>query len=68
MHIADSQQYLADVKHGDIVAKASIFAESVEQLASRAELEDHVDEGVVLEGSLEGVDEGVVEFAEDALL
>ena len=68
VHIADGQQNFADVEHGDIVAKASVLAESVEQLAPRAELEDHVDEGVILEGSLEGVDEGMVELAEDALL
>lgn len=53
MHIADGQQNLADVEHGDIVAKPSILAESVEQLPSRAKLEDHVDEGIILKGSFE---------------
>lgn len=68
VHVADGQQDLADVEHGHVVAKTAVLAQPVEELAARAELEDHVDEGVVLEGSLEGVDEGVVELSQDLLL
>jgi hypothetical protein len=68
MHVADGQQDLADIEHGHVIAKPPVLPQPVEELPSRAELEDHVDKGVVLEGSLEGVDEGVVQLSQDLLL
>lgn len=68
MHIADGEQYFADIEHSNVVAKPSILPQAIEELSPRAKLEDHVDEGIVLEGGFEGIDEGVVELAEDALL
>lgn len=60
VHIANGEQYFADIEHSNIVAKSPILPEAIEELPSRAKLEDHIDEGIVLEGRLEGVDEGVV--------
>ena len=67
MHVAEGEEYLADVEHGDIIAESAIFSEAVEELPSGAVLEDHVDEDLILEWGLEGVDEGVVEFHQDVL-
>lgn len=68
MHIADGEQYFADIEHRNVIAKSSILPQAIEELSPRAKLEDHIDEGIVLEGGFEGIDEGVVELAEDALL
>lgn len=68
MHVADSQQYFADIEHGDVVAETTIFAQSVEKLPSGAILEDHVHKHLVLECRLQRVDEGVVQLCQDAFL
>ena len=68
MHVADCQQDFSDIKHGHIIAKAAILTQAIEQLPTRAELEQHVDEGLVLERSLQRVNKWVVEFAEDLFL
>ena len=68
MHVADGEQYLTDIEHGYIIAEPSIFTKSVKKLTSRTKLKDHVDEGHILEGSFEGVNEGVIEFTEYFLL
>lgn len=49
VHVAEGEQYLADVEHGDIIAESTIFSEAVEELPSGAVLEDHVDEDLILE-------------------
>lgn len=64
VHVANGEQYFADVKHRNIIAKAPIFSQPIKELTSRTKLEDHVDEDIVLKGSFEGIDEGVVEFTE----
>ena len=63
MHVANGQQNLADVKHSDIVAKTSVFPESIEEFPSGTKLEDHVDKGIVLKGYLQRVDEWMVQLA-----
>ena len=68
MHIADGEKYFTDIEHSNIVAKSPIFSKPIKQLSPWAKLEDHIDKGIVLEGGLEGIDEGVVELAEDAFL
>lgn len=68
VHVAEGEQDLADVEHGDVVAEPAVLAQPVEQLAARAVLKYHVDEALVLEGGLQRVDEGVVELHEDLLL
>lgn len=62
MHVAKRKQDLANVEHGDIITKSTIFPQSVKKLPSRAVLENHIDEALVLEGSLERVDKGMVQF------
>ena len=64
MHVADSEKNLADIKHSNIVTEPSIFTESIEELSSWAKLKYHIDEGVILECSFEGIDEGMVELCE----
>ena len=68
MHVADRQQDFSDIEHGHIIAKAAVLTQTIEQLAARAELEQHVDEGLVLERSLQRVNKRVVELAEDLFL
>ena len=68
MHIANGKQNLGDVKHGDIVAKTTIFAKSVEELPTRTELEQHINESLILERGLQGIDERMVQLVQDFLL
>lgn len=65
VHMAKCKQNFTYIEHGYIITKASIFAEPIKKLTSRAILENHVDKAVILKGSFEGIDEGVVEFHED---
>ena len=62
MHVANGQQNLTDIKHGDIVAKASVFPESIEELSSRTKLEYHVNKSVILKSCLQRVDKRMVQF------
>jgi hypothetical protein len=68
VHVAKCKQNLASVKHGDIVAEPTIFPQTIEQLASTAVLKHHVDKQIVLKGSLQFVNEGMMKLAEDFLL
>lgn len=66
--MAESEQYFTDVEHGDIIAKSAIFSEAVKELSSRAILEDHIDEDLILKRGFEGVDEGMIELHKDVFL
>lgn len=68
MHVANCKQDLTDIEHGDIIAKPSIFPQTIKELSSRAVLKDHVNKDLVLECSLEAVDEWMIQFSEDAFL
>jgi hypothetical protein len=68
MHIADGKQYFTDIEHSHIVAKSSILPKPIEELSPRAKLEDHIDKSIILEGRLEGIDEGMIQLAENAFL
>ena len=62
MHVADSQKDFADVEHGYVVAKATVFPKTIKKLSTGAELEDHVDEDIILEGGFKRVDKGMVQL------
>lgn len=62
MHVANSQENLAYVKHRHIITKSTIFPQSIEEFPSRTKLKDHVNESLILERGLQRVDEGVIEL------
>jgi tRNA G37 N-methylase TrmD len=68
VHVANGKQDLTNVEHSNVVTEPSIFPKAVKKLSSRTELEDHINEGVILEGGFEGVDERVIELAENLFL
>lgn len=63
MHVANSKQYLANIEHCDIIAKTSIFPETIKELSSWTKLENHIDKGVILKCSFQRIDEGMIELS-----
>lgn len=68
MHVTNSEQNLTNVKHAHVITKPAIFSKPVEELSSWTVLEDHINEDLVLKGSLQRVDKGMVEFSQYFLL
>ena len=62
MHVANSQQDFANVKHADVIAEPAVFSQTIKQLAASTVLKNHVNKNIVLEGCLQGVNKGMVEL------
>ena len=60
VHVTDSKQNFTNIEHGNIVAKTSVFSQTIEQFTSWTELKYHVDKNFVLECSFEGIDEWMI--------
>ncbi len=67
MHIAERQQNFAYVKHSNVVTESSVFPKSIEKLSAGAELKNHINEHLILKGSLERVNKGMVELGKNLL-
>lgn len=66
--MAEGQKNFTNVEHGHIIAKSAIFPESVEEFASWTVFEDHVDEGVILEGGFQRVNKRMIQLHQDLFL
>lgn len=62
MHVANSQQNFANVKHADVIAEPAIFSQTIKQLAACTVLKNHVNKYIVLKGCLQGINKGMVKL------